>query len=105
MFLTYEESIELAKYAKGIIGMRSGFIECLSQNNTPMFVLYTDFPKRQGFKRLASGKVLNGYYIKKLPYVNKDNLYEYDVNKYKKQELIITEIINKLEELNSGKSR
>lgn len=105
MFLTYEESIELAKYAKGIIGMRSGFIECLSQNNTPMFVLYTDFPKRQGFKRLASGKVLNGYSIKKLPYVNKDNLYEYDVNKYKKQELIITEIINKLEELNSGKSR
>lgn len=105
MFLTYEESIELAKYAKGIIGMRSGFIECLSQNNVPMFVLYTDFPKRQGFKRLSSDKVLNGYSIKKLPYVNKDNLYEYDVNKYKKQELIIAEILNKLEVLNSGKSR
>lgn len=102
MFLTYEESIELSKYAKCIIGMRSGFIECLSQNNIPMLVLYTDFPKRQGFKRLASDKVLNGYSLKKLPYVNKDKIYEYDVNKYKKQEYIIDEIMHKLEELRNG---
>lgn len=94
MFLTYEESIELSKYAKAIIGMRSGFIECLSQNNVPMFVLYTDFPKRKGFKRLASDKVLSGYSIKNLPYVNKDNIYEFDVNEYKSQQDIICQISN-----------
>ena len=95
MFLTYEESIELAKYAKAIIGMRSGFLECLSQNSTPMFVLYTDFPKRQGFKKLASDKVLNGYSIKKLPFVNENNLYEYDVNIYTINNLL-NEIVSKL---------
>lgn len=95
MFLTYEESIELAKYAKAIIGMRSGFLECLSQNSTPMFVLYTDFPKRQGFKKLASDKVLNGYSIKKLPFVNENNLYEYDVNIYTINNLL-NEIFSKL---------
>ena len=104
-FLTYEESIELAKYAKAIIGMRSGFLECLSQNNVPLIALYTDFPERPGFKRLKSDKVLSGFSIAKLPKVNTEKLFEYDVNKYKKQELIIDEITNKLEELNSDQPR
>lgn len=97
-FLTYEESIELSKYAKAIIGMRSGFLECLSQNNVPLFALYTDFPKRFGFKRLASDKVLSGYSIKKLPNVNTDLLFEYDVNKYKNDEDIIPDILSKINE-------
>lgn len=40
-FLTYEEAIELAKYATAIIGLRSGFLECLSQNNVPLIALCT----------------------------------------------------------------
>ena len=97
MFLTYEESIELAKYAKAIIGMRSGFLECLSQNNVPLFVLYTDFSKRPGFKKISSDKVLSGFSIKKLPNVKPENIYEYDVNSYDNKNAIIDEIISKVE--------
>lgn len=98
-FLTYEESIELAKYAKAIIGMRSGFLECLSQNNVPLFVLYTDFPKRSGFKRLKSDKVLSGYSITKLPNVNTELIFEYDVNTYENEENMISEILLKIENI------
>lgn len=98
-FLTYEESIELAKYAKAIIGMRSGFLECLSQNNVPLVALYTDFSKRPGFKKLKSDSVLQGFSISKLPNINKKLLYEYDVNSFADEnkiiELILTNIFNK----------
>lgn len=96
VFLTYEESIELSKYAKAIIGMRSGFLECISQNNVPMFALYTDFPKRSGFKRLKADKVLSGFSISKLPNVNNKLLYEYNVNEYENEEEIIIDIIDKI---------
>lgn len=95
-FLTYEEAIELSKYAKAIIGMRSGFLECLSQNNIPLIALYTDFPKRAGFKRLASNKVLSGFSLSKLPNVNNKLLYEIDVNKYDTETQIIDIIIEKI---------
>jgi hypothetical protein len=97
VFLTYEEAIELSKYAKAIIGIRSGFIECLSQNNVPMFVLYTNFPKRFGFKSLSSDKVLQGFSIKKLPFVNKNFLFEYDVNSYNSNNEIMEDILKKIE--------
>lgn len=98
IFLTHEESIELASHAKAIIGMRSGFIECLSQNSVPKFVLYTNFPKRNGFKKLLSNKVLTGYSISKLPYIDKNLLFEYDVNTFTNNELIIEKIINNIAE-------
>ena len=95
-FLTYEESIELAKYAKAIIGMRSGFLECLSQNNVPLIALYTDFPKRHGFNRLKSNKVLSGFSITKLPNTVLDKIIEIDVNKYDTENLIIDDIIKEI---------
>lgn len=82
IFLTYEEAMELAKYSKAIIGMRSGFLECLSQSNVPLFALYTDFPKRLNFERLASDKVLSGFSISELPNVNRELLFEYDMNSF-----------------------
>ena len=69
--------------------MRSGFLECLSQNNVPLYVLYTDFSDRSGFKKLSSDKVLQGYSIKKLPNVNKDLVFEYDVNSFTSEDNIL----------------
>lgn len=99
-FLTYEESVALSKYAKAIIGLRSGFLECLSQNNVPMFVLYTDFPNRSGFKRLPSCKVLSGYSLKKLPNADPSIIYEYDVAAYSNDNLILDEIVNEIKKQN-----
>ena len=101
-FLTYEEAIALSKYAKAIIGMRSGFLECLSQNNVPLFALYTDFPKRFEFKRLASNKVLSGFTISKLPNVNTDMLFEYDMNKYNDKTDVILDISKKIKEFDNS---
>jgi len=98
-FLTYEEAIELSKYAKAIIGLRSGFLECLSQSGVPLFAFYTDFPKRPGFKRIQSSKVLSGFSIKKLPNVNNEIIFEYDVNKYSDEKLIIDDVIAKLNKI------
>lgn len=95
-FLTYEETIELSKYAKAIIGMRSGLLECLSQNNVPLFALYTDFPNRPGFKKIKSEKVLQGFSISKLPNVNLTKLFEIDVNKYDNENFLIKNILNKI---------
>jgi len=98
MFLTFEESIELAKYARAVIGLRSGFLECLSASNVQLHALYTDFPKRDGFKVLKSGKVLSGFGISKLPNTNTDKLFEYDVTPYEENlDDLINDIINKIE--------
>ena len=79
--------------------MRSGFLECLSQNNVPLYVLYTGFPDRPDFKRLSSDKVLQGYSIKKLPNINTELVHEFDVNKYNDEDIIMKEIVCSIEKL------
>ena len=71
-------------------------MECLSQNNVPLFALYTDFPERTGFKRLKSDKVLSGFSITKLPNVNTKKITEIDVSKYDDENLIIEKIISNI---------
>ena len=80
-FLTYEETIELARYANAVIGLRSGFLECIANKKVPTFAIYTDFPKRGNFARLESDKIMEGFSLKKLPNINKDLVFEYDINK------------------------
>lgn len=107
IYLTYEEMIALAGHAKAIIGVRSGFLECLAQTHTPLFVLYTDFPRRDGFKRLESRFVLEGFSIKKLPNVDVDNIFEYNVNEYGLKSELINIIIDEFlsKEKQNGYSR
>lgn len=87
-YFNYEELIELAKYSKGIIGLRSGLMEILSTLNIPIACIYTSFPQRGTLKAMDSNKGLTGFTLKKLPGTIIDNISEFDVNNYSKEELI-----------------
>ena len=96
-FLTFPQALELAQYAKAIIGLRSGFIETIaSYKDKPYHILYTNFPQRgHNFAPLKSDKVLSGFSLKKLPNINPENIFEYDLNKIKEDD-IIKEIVSNL---------
>lgn len=98
-FFTYEELIELVKYSKGIIGLRSGLIEILSTLNTPIHCLYTPFPKRGALKAMSSKKALQGFSLKKLPGVNNRLIKEYDTMQISEEKLLET-ILESFEEVN-----
>lgn len=97
IFLTYPETMALAKHASAIIGMRSGLLECVAAKEVPLFALYTDFPKRIGFEPCPSDKVLSGWSLKKLPHIDPSTpIYEVDVNSYPDETSIIKYMLNKL---------
>lgn len=76
-YLTFAESYYLASLSKGIIGLRSGFIEPLSSiNNIPIICYYTNFKDRGLLKPLSAEQVLKGFSLKLLPNTNKDLIKE-----------------------------
>ena len=89
MFLTFEEAYCLASKSKGIIGLRSGLIEPLTAiNNIPIVCLYSDFYERGPLLALSADKVLEAFSLKKLPNVNVNNIYEYNVQNYSQKDIL-----------------
>lgn len=88
-FLTFEEAYCLASKSKGIIGLRSGLIEPLTAiNNIPIVCLYSDFYERGPLLALSADKVLEAFSLKKLPNVNINNIYEYNVQNYSQKDIL-----------------
>lgn len=79
-FLTYSEAYALACKAKYIISLRSGFSEFLLQTNIKSFIIYTKFGKRSFYDDMTTQQVISGFNIKKLPFVNQNNIYEFAIN-------------------------
>ena len=76
-FLTFEEAYYIASLSKGIIGLRSGFIEYLtSLQNIPITCYYTDFKDRGLLKSMGAETVLKGFSLKLLPNVQVENIEE-----------------------------
>lgn len=70
-YLTFAEAYYLASLSKGIIGLRSGFIEPLTSiNNIPITCYYNAFKNRGRLKPLSAEQVLKSFSLKKLPNVN-----------------------------------
>ena len=89
-FLTLEEAFYLASWSKGVIGLRSGIFELLANiKNIPIVSVYTKFVQRGKLKEMASEKVLTGFTLTKLPNVNVNNLFEYDINKISERDLLL----------------
>lgn len=88
IFLNYGEIMELAKHATLIIGLRSGLLECMESSKVPLIVLYSDFPKRNGFKFMPSAQVREGFSLKKLNCLGNLNVKEYDLNKLNERKLL-----------------
>lgn len=77
--LSFAEAFALAKKAKKIVSLRSGFTEFLLQTNVPLDVLYTKFRHRHIFNDMSSYHVLHGFGLIQLPFVNVDNIQEFNM--------------------------
>lgn len=69
--LTFAEAFALAKRAKKIVSLRSGFTEFLLQTNVPMDVLYTKFRHRHFFDDMDISHVMSGFDLSKIPFADK----------------------------------
>ena len=88
-FLTFEEGYYLASLSKGIVGLRSGFIEPLTSiKDLPIICYYTDLKDRGMLKALPAEIVLKGFSLKKLPNVNKNNIFEYNIHEINEDKVI-----------------
>lgn len=98
-FLSIDEINELAKYSKGIIGLRSGLLEILSSTSSkPTIVIYNSYIDTLPNK-MSPQEAKTGFSIKKLPNIS-NNVQEYCVDEYIVDELIyeIIEYIKKTKE-------
>lgn len=77
--LRFAEVFALAKKAKRIISLRSGFTEFLLQTNVPIDVLYTKFRHRHIFNDMSSYHVLHGFGLIQLPFVNVSKIREFNM--------------------------
>lgn len=77
--LSFAEAFALAKKAKRIVSLRSGFTEFLLQTDVPIDVLYTKFRHRHIFNDMSSYHVLHGFGLVQLPFVNVENIQEFNM--------------------------
>lgn len=67
---TIEEIYNIATISKGIISLRSGIIDILSEIDTPKYIIYNH--------NNIHGDLYPMYKLKEFPWVNHDTLYEYN---------------------------
>lgn len=78
-YLTFAEAFALAKRARKIVSLRSGFTEFLLQTNVPIDVLYTKFRNRHIFTDMDSEHVMSGFGIKYIPFVDITKIQEFNM--------------------------
>lgn len=92
--LTIDEAIAFAKSAKAVIGLKSGFMDCLSSLNVAKHVLYSDLFNRitnheiKIQNNLDVVKVMKAFSVKNLPNVNQESVYEYNSKEFSGDELL-----------------
>jgi len=65
--------------SKGVVSLRSGFTECLLQAKVPLFCLYTNFRNWYIFGDTKVELALSGFGLKKLPNVNTQKVFEFNI--------------------------
>lgn len=78
-YLSFAEAFALAKKAKKIVSLRSGFTEFLLQTNVPIDVLYTKFRHRHIFNDMSSYHVLHGFGLIQIPFVDVSKIQEFNM--------------------------
>ena len=94
LFLSINEINELAKYSKGIIGLRSGLLEIMScTSSKPVIAIYNSYVDSLPNK-MSPQQAKVGFSIKQLPNVS-SKVIEYCADEYSSEELIY-EIVNEV---------
>lgn len=78
-YLTFAEAFALAKRAKKIVSLRSGFTEFLLQTGTQIDVLYTKFKHRHFFDDMDIYHVMSGFGITQIPFVDISKIREFNM--------------------------
>ena len=94
--LTFAEAFVLAKMSKGVVSLRSGLTESLLQTNVPLFSLYTKFRDRYVFNDMDIEYVLSGFGLNKLPNVDTQKVFEFNMSE-ENNEKVINQIITKIQ--------
>ncbi len=89
---TITEAKIIASYSKGIIGMRSGFIETLLELNKPMHIIYTPML----INNMPADKFCKAHSLVFYPYTKKELIFEYE-NQNNNEKLIMEEIVRRFE--------
>ena len=92
--LSVSEAFALAKRAKKIVTLRSGFSELLVQAGVPIDILYNKFRNRRCFNDISVKLVMEGFSLKKLPMLTNRCISEYEYN-ISDQSSLIKEIVGK----------
>ena len=87
-YLSFAEAFALAKRAKKIVSLRSGFTEFLTQTGVPISVLYTKFRYRHVFNDMDSYHVMSGFGLVQLPFVDVNKIQEYNMFETSSRECI-----------------
>jgi len=93
--LSFAEAFALAKKAKRIVSLRSGFTEFLLQTDVPLDVLYTKFRHRHIFNDMSSYHVLHGFGLIQLPFVDVNKIQEFNMFEISPKECV-NQIIKEL---------
>lgn len=91
--LSFAEAFALAKRAKKIISLRSGFTEFLLQTDVPIDVLYTKF---RHFTDMDCYRIMSGFGIKYIPFVNAAKIQEFNMFEISPKECIEKILTNNL---------
>lgn len=87
-YLTFSEAFALAKRAKKIVSLRSGFTEFLLQTGTQIDVLYTKFRHRHFFDDMDIYHVMSGFGITQIPFVDKTQIREFNMYEVSQKECL-----------------
>lgn len=82
--MSIKEIISLSTMAKRIIGVRSGLLEILASQHIPMDILYTCFP----LQNIQTDFAIQAFSVKKLPFVIKETIQEYNTQNFEEKELL-----------------
>ena len=94
--LSYAELYCLAENAKAVISLRSGLSEFLLPTGIPNIAIYTEF-RNHSTNTFSIDKGIAGFSMLKIPFVNKKNIKELNVNKFKSEKALLSEILFELE--------
>ncbi len=90
-YLSLPQARYVASQAEIIIGVRSGLMDNIANPESKIFCIYFPFNK----PKIETDKFQSCYSLKQLPFVNPDNIYEYNTEQMSEDE-IMENIINKI---------
>lgn len=90
--ISYPEAFLLAKKAKAIICVKSGFVEVLLPANCPTIAVYTEFRNKNRYK-ISPEQVISVFSMHKLPFVNHDLICELNYDNFQNDDELFENIM------------